>query len=332
MMRYIVLYAADCPACSKVAAMVTDASITGLEARGFEDPEIAESLRNAGLEIPDRPSLVIMSGTDVQVLSGLAMRRRLAGVAGWRRSRTIVRLLAAEWRARLTKSAASRLPSRRGVIGGIVAGITGWAVTSGVANAPPASAGTAPGMKPADPADAARVLRTATAQRAIRAWGPADAQVHEISGGGSHPVFVLMHSDRDIYTFIDNSPGALRGNKPVALSLGAAPTAEHALRYYTVDGAALADLQVPDGKVTARAFLPHSGQAAPDVVPGIKSWQFACWLGCIGRRTASVACAGVCEQCFYYAVGTVARLIACSNCLVCAGPNGVKCLMECSII
>jgi hypothetical protein len=140
-------------------------------------------------------------------------------------------------------------------------------------------------------------------------------------------VFVLMHSDRDIYTFIDNSPGALRGNKPVALSLGAAPTAEHALRYYTVDGAALADLQVADGKVTARA-----DRTAPEMVPDIKAWQFACWLGCIGRRTASVACAGVCEQCFYYAVGTAARLIACSNCLVCAGPNGVKCLMECSII
>jgi hypothetical protein len=328
-MRYIVLYAADCPACSQVAAMVTDASITGLEARGFEDSEIAGALRNAGLEIPDRPALVIMSGTDVQVLSGLAMRRRLAGVVGWRRSRTIVRLLAAEWRARLTKSA-SRVPTRRGVIGGILAGLTGWAVTSGVANASPASAGGAPGMRPADPADAARVLRTATAQRAIRAWGPADPQVHEISGG-SLPVFVLIHPDRDIYTFIDNSPGALRENKPVGLSLGAAPTPEQALRYYTVDGATLAD-QEPDGKVTARAFHPHSGEDAPDVVPDIKPWQLACWIGCVGTRTASVACAAVCEQCFYYAVGSAARLIACSNCLVCAGPNGVKCLKECSII
>lgn len=338
-MRYIVLYAADCPACSRVAAMVSDAAVAGLEARGFEDSEIAESLRNAALPIPDRPALVIMSDTDVQLVTGWAMRRRLAGVVGWRRSRTIVRLLAAEWRARLTKSAASRVPrrvpggrppgpapTRRGVIGGILAGITGWAVTSGVANASPASAGSSPAMKPADPADAARVLRTATAQRAIRAWGPADAQVHEISGGASHPVFVLMHPDRDIYTFIDNSSGALQDNKPVAISLGIAPTTEHALRYYTVDGAALADLQVADGKTTVRAV-----ETAPEVIPDVSKWQFACWLGCIGRKS-TVACLAVCENCFYYSVGSIARLIACSNCLVCAGPNGVACAKECNII
>ncbi len=321
-MRYVVLYAADCPACSKVAAMVMNASVTGLEARGFEDAEIAESLRNAGLRVPDRPSLVIVNGTDVRLLSGWAMRRRLAGVVGWRRSRTIVRLLAAEWRARLTKSAASHAPSRRGVIGGILAGLTGWAVTSGVANASPRNT---PAMRAADPADAARVLRTATAQRAIRAWGPADPQVHEISGG-SHPVFVLVHPERDIYTFVDNSPGALRESKPVAISMGVAPTAERALRYYTVDGIALADLQVADGKTTVRAV-----ETAPEVVPDVSKWQFACWLGCIGRKS-TVACLAVCEQCFYYAVGSLARLVACSNCVVCAGPNGVACAKECNII
>lgn len=311
--------------------MVANASVTGLEARGFEDSEIAGSLRNAGLEVPDRPSLVMMSGTDVQLLSGWRMRRRLASVVGWRRSRTIVRLLAAEWRARLTRSAASHVPTRRGVIGGILAGLTGWAVTSGVANASPASAGSAPGMRPADPADAARVLRSATAQRAIRAWGPADTQVHEISGGASHPVFVLMHPDRDVYTFIDNSPGAQRENAPVAISLGVAPTAEHALRYYTVDGTALADLQVADGKATATAVRSSSGETAPDVIPDISKWQFACWLGCVGRKS-TVGCLAVCENCFYYSVGSIARLIACSNCLVCAGPNGVACAKECNII
>ena len=48
-MRYIVLYAAGCPACSEVARMVGAASVPGLEARGFEDPEVAELLRNADL-------------------------------------------------------------------------------------------------------------------------------------------------------------------------------------------------------------------------------------------------------------------------------------------
>jgi hypothetical protein len=321
-MRYIVLYASDCPSCSKVARLVADASVPGLEARGFDDPEVTGSLRSAGLEIPDRPSLVITSGTGVQVLTGLAMRRRLAGIVGWGRARTIARLLAAEWRARLAKSSASRLPSRRRVIGGIVAGVAGWAVMPGSANASTAAAGTSPGMKPASQADAASVLRTATAQRAIRAWGAADPQVHEISGG-SQPVLVLIHPDRDIYTFIDNSPGALNAGAPVAVSLGAAPTAEPALRYYTVDGAALADLRLADGEVKATA--------TPDAVPDVSKWQFACWVGCIGRKS-NVGCLSVCEQCFYYAVGSAARLIACSNCVVCAGPNGVACAKECNII
>src|ERR1035438_9189812 len=133
----------------------------GPEARGFEDPEVAESLRNAGLRTPDRPALMVMSDDGIQVLSGWAMRRRLAAVVGWRRTRTIARLLAAEWRARLAKPAVSYAPSRRGVIGGVLAGLAGWVMTSGVAEASATPAKGMPAMKPADAAAAARALKTA---------------------------------------------------------------------------------------------------------------------------------------------------------------------------
>jgi hypothetical protein len=325
-MRYVVLYAASCPACSEVARLVGNASITDLEARPFEDPQVTESLRKAGLVAPDRPSLMVISETDVQLLSGWAMRSRLAGLVGWRRSRTIVRLLAAEWRARLAKSAASHVPSRRGVIGGLLAGLAGWAMSSGVANASATPPEGTPAMKPADPAAAARVLGTATAQQAVRTWGPAEQQVLEISGG-SQPVLVLTHAERDIYTFIDNSPGA-HSSEPVAISLGAAPTAEHALRYYTVNGGALADVKVSNGRAVITPVQPGPGEA----VPNIAKWQIVCWLGCIGRKTTSPGCITACENCFYYAVGSLARVIACSQCVVCAGPDGVACLRECAII
>ncbi len=324
-MRYVVLYAASCPACSEVARLVRNASVTDLEARPFEDPQVTESLRKAGLATPDRPSLVVISDTDVQVLSGWAMRSRLAGLVGWRRSRTIVRLLAAEWRARLAKPAASYVPSRRGVIGGVLAGLAGWAMSSGVANASATPPESAPAMKPADPAAAARVLETATAQRAVRAWGPAGPEVLEISGG-SQPVFVLTHPGRDIYTFIDNSPGALSGNEPVAISMGATPTAEHALRYYTVDGAALADLKVSDGQAIVTPVQPGPGEAVPDIA----AWQFACWIGCIGRRS-NYTCLNACENCLNYSSGGIARVANCTYCVLCAGPNGVACLEECAI-
>src|ERR1039457_535975 len=98
LMRNIVLYAGSCPACSRVARLVTDASIAGLEARPFDDPQVSASLADAGLETPDRPALVVIGDTEALLLTGWAMRRRLAALVGWRRSGTIVRLRGAGWR------------------------------------------------------------------------------------------------------------------------------------------------------------------------------------------------------------------------------------------
>jgi hypothetical protein len=169
------------------------------------------------------------------------------------------------------------------------------------------------------------VLQTATAQRAAHAWGPADQQVLEVTGGGQ-PVLVLTHPDRDIYTFIDNSPGARSSREPAAISIGATPTAEHALRYYTVDGAPLADLTVSGGQVTVSPVQPSPGEAVPD----ISKWQFACWIGCIGRKSNST-CLLACENCLTYSSGGIARAANCTYCIICAGPNGVACLKECNI-
>jgi hypothetical protein len=323
-MRHIILYAKDCAACSKVARMIREASIPGLEARGLTEPEVTQWLSTAGLSTPNRPSLLVVDDADgVELLHGLSMRRRLATVVGWRRSGTIVGLLGAEWRARIEKAGAPRIPSRRGLIGGLVAGVTGGLVmATGMAEAAPPAA---PGLTMADPADAARVMKTEAARRAIRTWGAAEP-VHEIRGG-ENPVFVLVHPDRDIYTFIDNTPGALSSGSPAVLSLGSSPTGE-ALRYYTADGAGLADLTVSGGTVTATAVTPDKGGV---VTPNLSPWQIACFAVCVGRKSGA-QCIITCEHCFYYAVGTLARIIACSNCLVCAGPNGVPCLKECSII
>jgi hypothetical protein len=324
-MRNIVLYAGSCPACSRVARLVTDASIADLEARPFDDPGVSESLAGAGLPTPDRPALVVIGDTDVQLLTGWAMRRHLAALVGWRRSGTIARLLAAEWRARLTRPAGLHAPSRRGVIVGAVAGILGWAMSSGVANAATRSAESTPALKAASPADAARVLETAAAQRAIRAWGPAEQQVLETTGGGRQ-VLVLRHPDRDIYTIIDNSPEA-QGGEPAAISVGAAPTAEHALRYYTVNGGALADLAISDGHTTITPVQLSPGEVEPD----LSKIQFQCWLGCIGASTTSPSCITSCESCVIGPNG-LGKAIACALCIVCAGQNGVNCLYDCGIL
>lgn len=49
-MKYIVLFQHSCDACSKVARMVRDISMAGLEARALEDPEVSGLLSSAGLQ------------------------------------------------------------------------------------------------------------------------------------------------------------------------------------------------------------------------------------------------------------------------------------------
>lgn len=324
-MRNIVLYAGGCAACSRVARLVTDASIADLEARPFDDPWVSESLAGAGLQTPDRPALVVIGATEVLLLTGWAMRRRLAALVGWRRSGTIARLLAAEWRARLTRSAETYMPSRRGIIGGTVAGVLGWAMTSGVAHASTTSAASTPALKAVSPAGAAKVLQTATAQRAVSTWGA--AEILELSGG-SNPVFMLVHSERDIYTFIDNSPRARQASGPAAVSLGVAPGAGGTIRYYTVSGIALADLSVADGQATATPGQPTAA-VQPDIT--INKVTLACFAACVGRPP-NVSCVDNCARCSE-ASGTLAqKLLACLPCVTCAGVNGVNCLYVCNIL
>jgi hypothetical protein len=326
-MRYIVLFQHSCDACSKVARMVGDVSIGGLEARALEDPQVTALLSNAHLQTPGRPSLLIINGDDVQVLSGWAMRRRLASVVGWRRSGTILRLLAAEWRARLARAAEPHGPSRRGVIGGALAGLGGWALMSGAAAASPAPGEGKPDIMLADPAEVEKALATAPVQQAIRTWGPVEGQAFKTSGSGA--VLALTHPERGILTVVDNSPGALRGGNPVALSFGHAPTAEHGLRYYTVTGAPLADQVVSGSRVITTAVQHNPDEVIPDF--NFKTFSI-CFTGCIGVKGIQAECLNGCFSCGIDLVNhsIPGILSACPPCLKCAGVHAYTCAKSCA--
>lgn len=328
-MRYIVLFQGSCAACSKVAGLVRDISITNLEARALEDPQVTALLSTAHLLAPDQPSLLVINDDDVQMLSGWAMRRRLAGVVGWRRSGAIVRMLAAEWRARLARSAGSHGLSRRGVIGAALAGLGGWAVTSGAAAASSQPAGgIASAPRIADPAEVQRALATAPVRTAIRTWGPLQGEVLHVTGTDGMPVLALSHSQHGILTFVNDSPGALQGGNPVALSLGQAPTTGQGIRIYSVSGAPIADLTASGGRVRATAVSP----AAP-AIPGFNPKLFAfCFLGCIGEKELSVTCLQNCTACGEnLATGSyTGALLTCPYCIACAGPHALSCAKECA--
>jgi hypothetical protein len=329
-MRYIVLFQHSCHACSHVARLVRGLSVTGLEARSLEDPEVTGLLSHAGLQTPDRPSLLVADGNGLEVLSGWAMRRRLAGVIGWRRSAAIAGLLAAEWRARLARSAESYGPSRRGVIGGALAGAAGWALMSmsGTAFASALPGESKPEMTAADPAEVKAALATVPGQRAVRTWGPVELEAYKVRSGGQVTLMLTHPRDR-ILTFIDISSGALRGSNPAAVSLG---SADHAIRYYSVGGTPLADLTVSGGQVQASAVprdavVPSSTvEAEPDITPK----QLACFIACIGRKV-DAGCAQDCITCVAGIVFKHPPPIPCAECATCAGRYGTACVGECNL-
>jgi hypothetical protein len=332
-MRYIVLFQNSCTACSRVAEMVRGLPVAGLEARPLEDPEVAGLLSHAGITIPDRPSLLVADGDNLEVLSGWAMRRRLAHAIGWRRSGAIARLLVAERRARLARSADGHALSRRGVIGGTLAAVAGWVVMPGSASASPRLSESKPIMAAADPAEVRAALATAAGQRAVRTWGAADKTAYMLSSGG-RVTLMLTHPRDGIFTFIRMSPGAPLGAKPAAMSLGLTPGSEHSIRYYTTGGTPLCDLAAPNSRLQVSPVRDgrtvNAGPAAvaePDVTPR----QLACFIACTGRR-AGAPCVGNCINCLaYILVHKNPAGLSCSECFVCAGRYGPDCVEECGI-
>ncbi len=317
-MRYIVLFQHSCRPCSNVARMVRDLSIPGLEASPLDDPEVSALLSKSGLPIPGRPSLMVVDEDDLRVLSGWGMRRRLAALVGWRRSGAIIRLLAAEYRARLATSAQPHAPSRRGVIGSAIAGLVGWAVLSGSAVDPLRRGDEPTGLTPADPADVRAALGAASVQQAIRTWGPVEDTAY-IANGGGQSVLALSHPQQGILTFVDSSPGALR-NSPVALSMGVLPDAGGTLRYHTVGGVPLADVTVSGDRV--RVSPAPSGPNGPDAPSAA---QLILFIDCIIRHTNS-DCAQACISCGQH--GGLPSYVNCVKCGVCAGPYAVRCAKD----
>lgn len=327
--RHIVLFQHDCKQCSKVGQMVSQLAIEGLDARALYDPEVVSLLFAAGLSVPAKPALLAVNGDAVELLTGLAMRRRLASVVGIRRARAIAGLLGAEWRARLA-NAASHQPSRRGVVAGALVGIAGWLTMSGVAAAAPKRSDDRPSIRRADPSDVAAALATVAVRRAIQTWGEADAEAYEATGDGQR-VLMLLHPTHNIVTVVDGSASALRARNAVALSIGAMPGSGTRFRYYTVGGYPFADIAVTSHNLAVSeaprdAFVEGSHPAVEPDYPA----HFLCLQACIHKHL-TIPCYDTCASCAFQVIINPNWMTAfvCLNCLACGGVNAIKCMLEC---
>ncbi|MDX6395501.1 MAG: hypothetical protein QOJ73_6564 [Streptosporangiaceae bacterium] len=325
MKKHVLLFDSDCAACSKVARTVQELAVTDLEVLTLRDPPVAEALDQAGLTAPDRPSLLVTGDGDVRLLSGWSMRRRLAGIVGWRRARTITRLLISEWRARRAREAELASPSRRRAIGTAVAGVAGWAMLPRLAAArrlaPPK-----PSYVPAAEADVKRALASGPVRRATRTWGQPQSQVVELMEG-SERILVFSHGDGEsrMITVVDNSVNARQG-APISLSMGKSPSAEHGIRYYTVDGVPLLDIRVGAGGTSTLVPLAQSSNVNKSV-PEVPDFSLGCWLLCMHKDGIypTLGCEAACDACF-----ALMSTLTCAHCLACAGGvKAVTCARRC---
>jgi predicted DCC family thiol-disulfide oxidoreductase YuxK len=322
MKKYVLLFDGNCAACSKVARLVGDLAVADLGAMPLRDPEVTEVLRRAGLDATDRPSLLVTGDGGVRVVSGWSMRRHLAAVVGWRRSRAIMRLLAAEWRARMVRGIAEEGLPRRRVVGTALAGVAGLAFFPRSAAAA-RTAQPGPDYAPASAVDVKRALASGPVQRATRAWGPVKPQVMEITDGAER-ILVFTHGEgeRHIITFVDNAADA-RPDAPLSISLGKTPLAGQGMRFYSVDGIALCDVTADhEGKVAVRPADGVTRAASNETV--VPDFNVNCWFACMSGIPLLFSCAQACEFCF-----TLLSAVNCAYCGMCAGPRAFTCAKAC---
>jgi predicted DCC family thiol-disulfide oxidoreductase YuxK len=325
MKRHVLLFDGDCAACSNAARLVRELALPDLEVLALRDPRLGEMLDAVGRPVPDRPSLLVTDSDQVQVLSGWSMRRQLASMIGWRRSRTITRLLIIERRARIARDIETVGPSRRRFVGVGVAGGVGLALFPR-STAARQKATTQPSYAPAAASDVDRALASSSVGRAMHTWGPVEASVTEVRDGAER---VLLFTHREahghIVTLVDNSADAKTGS-PISLSMGTSPTAGGGLRFYTVDGVPLADLTVMSNGNTGIVPVAQPG-GQPTIVP---EFSVRCWLLCLqgfNIYNVSPGCLSACEACF----GLYGGAIQCAHCFICAGgTHAVTCAKRCA--
>lgn len=318
-MESILLFDAECVHCSKAASAVRELSISGLDVQSIHSPKVIELLKSAGMEIPKKPSILVIDGNENRILNGWRLRRHLASLIGRRRSRVIMRLLVSESRARIGKAVEGYSPTRRRVIASVAAGaaaVAGSAAVSGTASASTVGSSSPKGLDVANPADVRRALTSKQMSLAVQTWGPVDQEVYE-TRDGSLRVLAFNHGSSDVMTFVDNV-SASPGSKLAALSMRMSPDKEHAIRYYTVSGAVLGTVGVSStGKVKVTSASGSAGS------PDVTGPQVQCFLNCVGE-TLPESCVFTCANC-----ASSGQILTCVSCAACAGSKAIPCARRC---
>jgi predicted DCC family thiol-disulfide oxidoreductase YuxK len=317
-MGFRLLFDAHCVHCTNVAKQVQSLGIQNLDVASLHDAEVVRTFQQAGQSVPDGPALINADGDRLVVWTGLAMRIRLVRLIGYRRAADILRLLAAEARARAgrradvdDKSAASGMQRRR-LLGGALAGA--GAILFGTAQPAAASpAGSAGVPSPASAALRDRLLDLTEVRRAVATFGPVQADaITTVKSDQGRSVAVIPHASGKDITLVE-----VDSTDPMALSMA---VGSNSIRYALTDGRPLVEMTTTaSGEVEVR-------QVAADDKSAYNVTAFAnCLYICLGARIVS-NCVDRCVSC---AQGGFGAIVNCPLCAACAGVNGIDCAVGC---
>jgi hypothetical protein len=269
MPRYVLLFKGECGRCSKLAAQVVTASEGALEAVALSTPLATRWASEAGLGLPGRPALVILSGGRTELLTGLRMTSRLVRLLGPRRSVAVLRAIGEDHAG---SGAGRRAFLRSGLIGlGVVAGT---AVLPGIAQAQPKPVGFSVEETTAALRKAADYNRMDIVHKRLLEHGFRPAPYQEIvTGAREEPVVVSFYQRKD------NDP-----TQAAVLTRRANDRTAGSLELFSANPAALVNGEQVD--LTQVQHTPVSLARPGEVQPLSPSAYFYCMLACVGPDCA----------------------------------------------
>jgi hypothetical protein len=142
---------------------------------------------------------------------------------------------------------------------------------------------------------------------------------------GTTSVLVLGFTNApDLALLVDNSATATNtGRTTLAVKKDTANGG--ALEFFAADGAALGSVSVKAGRVVATQAPAATVTAVPAI--HIPTAKIRCFIHCLGAHL-SAQCILTCHTCVT-TPNPFSRIVACANCIVCAGPEAIRCAHHC---
>jgi hypothetical protein len=308
------LFDSGCTACSSTAQRVTGLGRGRIAARSLQDPAIRARLDELRPGWTAEPLLLEETSDNARVLSGMTMRRRVVQELGMRRGLEVWRLYREAGAARAPSAGMTRqrfLHRAAAAAGG--AALAGSATASAASGQGSRINRSAMELLGSDAAAVQRLRSSRAVAEAARAFDGADLSgAVRVAATAELPETLVVSLGHDAMLVVADH----------------ATASETGLVIQTAQADAGLELvwKQPDGSPIGTTRIERGGrvQSVPAQRAAVPVPFVACFLGCLGVHGV----ASCTEKCFVCVVEKI-NIIACTECVACAGPRAIKCAREC---